>query len=96
MNSRTKVRTVRGWDIGLAAAIVAVVLLGWLTVPGSSGAAPHSRQLVGPPQLSGQAGQGWDVTGNFYVAPRRAAGNEGAVARGGPASSMTRPALPRQ
>ena len=31
MNFRTKVRTVRGWDIGLAAAIVAVVVLGWLT-----------------------------------------------------------------
>jgi hypothetical protein len=47
MNSRTKVRTVRGWDIGLAAAILAVVLLGWLTAPGSNGAAPHSGQLVG-------------------------------------------------
>lgn len=42
MTSRTMVRTVRGWDIGLAAAILAVVLLGWLTAPGSNGAAPHS------------------------------------------------------
>ena len=48
MTSRTMVRTVRGWDIGLAAAILAVVLLGWLTAPGSNGAAPHSGQLAGP------------------------------------------------
>lgn len=40
MSSRTKARTARGWDIGLAAAILAVVLLGWLTAPGSGGAAP--------------------------------------------------------
>ena len=46
MNFRTKVRTVRGWDIGLAAAILAVVLLGWLTAPGSSAPAPHHEQLV--------------------------------------------------
>ena len=37
MNFRTKVRTVRGGDIGLAAAILAVVLLGWLTASGSRG-----------------------------------------------------------
>jgi hypothetical protein len=70
MNSRSKARTVGGWDIGLAAAILAVVLLGWLTAPGSNGAAPHPAQLVGPARLSGQAGPGGDVTGNFYVAPR--------------------------
>jgi len=70
MNSRTKVRTVRGWDIGLAAAILAVVLLGWLTAPGSNGAAPHSGQLVGPAQLSARPGPGGDGTGNLHVAPR--------------------------
>jgi hypothetical protein len=46
MTSRTKARTIRGWDIGLAAAILAVVLLGWLTAPGSNAAAPHHGQLV--------------------------------------------------
>jgi hypothetical protein len=56
MNSRTKVRTVRGGDIGLAAAILAVVLLGWLTAPGGNGAAPHSGQLVGPVQVSARPG----------------------------------------
>ena len=45
MNPRMKVGTVRGWDIGSAVAIVAVVLLGWLTAPGGNGAAPHSRQF---------------------------------------------------
>jgi hypothetical protein len=75
MNSRTKVRTIRGWDIGLAAAILAVVLLGWLTAPGSNGAAPHSGQLVGRAQLSARPvavrpGPGGDGTGNLYVAPR--------------------------
>ena len=54
MNSRTKVWSARGWDVGVAAAIVAVVLLGWLTAPASNGAAPHSGQLVGPPQPSSQ------------------------------------------
>lgn len=68
MNSRTKVRTVRGWDIGLAAAILAVVLLGWLTAPGSNGAAPHSGQLAGPARLSARPGPGRD--GNLYVVPR--------------------------
>ena len=48
MNTRMKVGTVRGWDIGSAVAIVAVVLLGWLTAPGGNGAAPHSRQFAGP------------------------------------------------
>jgi hypothetical protein len=67
MSSRTKARTARGWDIGLAAAILAVVLLGWLTAPGSSGAAPHSGQVVRPARLSGQARPGGEVTGN----PRR-------------------------
>jgi hypothetical protein len=47
MNTRMKVGTVRGWDIGSAVAIVTVVFLGWLTAPGGNGAAPHSR-LVGP------------------------------------------------
>jgi len=75
MNSRTKVRTVRGWDLGLAAAILAVVLLGSLTAPGSNGAAPHSGQLVGPAQVfarpvPARPGPGGDGTGNFYVAPR--------------------------
>jgi len=69
MNSRTKVRTVRGWDIGLAAAILAVVLLGWLTAAGSNGAAPHSGQPVGPAQLSARPGPGGDGTGNLHVAP---------------------------
>ena len=55
MTSRTMVRTVRGWDIGLAAAILAVVLLGWLTAPGSNGAAPHSGQLR-PGRLPARAG----------------------------------------
>jgi hypothetical protein len=55
MNSRAKVRSARGWDVGLAAAIAAVVLLGWLTAPGSNGAAPHSGQLVSPARPSGQA-----------------------------------------
>jgi hypothetical protein len=40
VNFRTRARTARGWDIGLAAAILAVVLLGWLTAPGSNGAPP--------------------------------------------------------
>jgi hypothetical protein len=75
MNFRTKVRTVRGGDIGLAAAILAVVLLGWLTASGSSGAAPGSGQPVSPAQLSARPaaarpGPGGDGTGNFYVAPR--------------------------
>lgn len=51
MNSGAKVRTVHGWDIGLAAAILAVVLLGWLTAAGSNGAALHSRQPVSPAHL---------------------------------------------
>ena len=70
MNSRTKVRTVRGWDIGLAAAILAVVFLGWLTAPGSNGAAPHSGQLGGPAQVSARPGPGGAGTGNLYIAPR--------------------------
>jgi hypothetical protein len=70
MNPRTNVRAVRGWDIGLAAAILAVVLLGWLTAPGSNGAAPHSGQLVGPAQLSARPGPGGNGTGNVYVRPR--------------------------
>ena len=70
MNSGTKVRTVHGWDIGLAAAILAVVLLGWLSAPGSNGAQPHSGQLVGPVQLSTRPGPGGDGSGNRYVAPR--------------------------
>jgi len=70
MNSRTNVRAVRGGDIGLAAAILAVVLLGWLTAPGSNGAASHSGQLVVPAQLSARPGPGGGGTGNFYVAPR--------------------------
>jgi hypothetical protein len=53
MNLRMKAGTVRGWDIGLAAAIAALVFLGWLTAPASNGAAPHSRQFVGPARLSG-------------------------------------------
>ena len=68
MNYRTKVRTVRGGDIGLAAAILAVVLLGWLTAAGSNGTAHHSGQLVGPAQLSARPGPG--RAGNLYVAPR--------------------------
>jgi hypothetical protein len=71
MSSRTKVRSVRGWDVGLAAAIAAVVLLGWLTAPASNGAAPHSGQL---------AGRG-HVTGNSHVAPRPRGGNGAAAAR---------------
>jgi hypothetical protein len=55
----------------LAAAIVAVVLLGWLTAPASNGAAPHSGQL---------AGRG-HVTADFHVAPRPRGGNGDAVAR---------------
>lgn len=70
MNSRTKVRTVRGSDIGLAAAILAVVLLGWLTAPGSNGAGPHSGQLVGPAQLSARPGPGGYGTGYRHAAPR--------------------------
>ena len=70
MNSRSKARTVGGWDIGLAAAILAVVLLGWLTAPGSNGAAPHSGQLVGPAQVSARPGPGGAGTGNLYIAPR--------------------------
>jgi hypothetical protein len=68
MNLRMKAGTVHGWDIGLAAAIVAVVFLGWLTAPGSNGAAPHSRQFAGPARLSGGARQGGHVVGSFYVA----------------------------
>jgi hypothetical protein len=86
MNSRTVVRTVRGWDIGLAAAILAVVLLSWLTAPGSNSAAPHSGQLIGPARLSGRAGPGGDVTGNSYVAPRPRGGN--GVPSPSPAVSM--------
>jgi hypothetical protein len=96
------VRTARAWDIGLAAAILAVVLLGWLTAPGSNGGALHSRQFVGPVPLSGRAGRGGGVTGNFYVAPvgyspraypaaktlQRPPGHR-------PAPSLIRPALPR-
>jgi len=41
MGSRTKTRTIRGWDVGLAAAILAVVLLAWLTAPGSDSAVSH-------------------------------------------------------
>jgi len=81
MSSRTKVRSIRCWDVGLAAAIVAVVLLGWLTAPASNGAAPHSGHLVGPARLSGRAGPGGHVTGNFYIAPRPRGGNGAAVAR---------------
>jgi hypothetical protein len=69
MNTRTKVRTVRGWDIGMAAAILAVLLLGWLTALGSNGAAPHSGQLVGPGQLSARPGPGGDGTASPYAAP---------------------------
>jgi hypothetical protein len=88
MTSRTKVGTGRGWDIGLAAAILGVVLLGWLSAPGDNGAVPHSGRLVGPAQLSGRTGPGGAVTGNFYPAPRPRGGNGGAVARG--------PALPHR
>jgi hypothetical protein len=84
MNPRAKFGTVRGWDIGLAAAILAVVLLGWLTALGSNSAPPPSGQLVGRARLSGRAWPGGDVTGSFYVAPRPRGGNEGAVP---PASS---------
>jgi hypothetical protein len=64
MNFRTKTRAVPGWDIGLAAAILAVVLLGWLTAPGGNSAAPHSGQLVSPAQLSARPGLGGYGTGN--------------------------------
>jgi hypothetical protein len=70
MNFRTNVRAVRGWDIGLAAAILAVVLLGWLTAPGSNGAAPYSGQLVSPARLSARPGPGGYGTGYRYAAPR--------------------------
>jgi hypothetical protein len=70
MNFRTNVRAVRGWDIGLAAAIAAVVLLGWLTAPGSNRAVPHSGQLVSPAPLSARSGPGGYGTGYRYVAPR--------------------------
>jgi hypothetical protein len=53
MNSPAKSRTARGWDIGLAAGIVAVVLLGWLTAPGSTARtvryAPAARIVQRPP-----------------------------------------------
>jgi hypothetical protein len=84
MSSRTKGRTVRGWDIGLAAAILAVVLLGWLTAPGGSGAPAHrSGQLVVPVRMSSRAGPGGPVSGTRFVAPRPRGGNGGAAARGG-------------
>jgi hypothetical protein len=82
MNPRMKVGTVRGWDIGLAAVIVAVVFFGWLTAPGSNGAAPHSRKFAGPARLSGRAGPGGDVVGSFCVAPRPRGGNGGATGPG--------------
>ena len=94
MSSRTKVRTVRGWDIGLAATILAVVLLGWLTAPGGNGAAPRSGQLVRPARLSDRTGPGGDVTGNFYVAPAARSLQRPPGYR--PAPSMTRPASPRR
>jgi hypothetical protein len=62
MNSRTKVRTGRGGDIGLAAAILAVVLLGWLTAPGGNGAARHPGQLAGPVQMSARPGPAPSMT----------------------------------
>jgi hypothetical protein len=97
MSSRTKARTARGWDIGLAAAILAVVLLGWLTAPGSGGAAPHSGQVVSPSRLAsratpGVARPGGAVTGNLHAAPGRAAGTGTTPPRAG----ATRPALPHQ
>jgi hypothetical protein len=83
MSSRAKVRTARGWDIAVVAAIVAVLLLGWLTSFGAGGgAAPRSGQLVVPVRLSARPGPGRGVTGNGYVAPRPPGGNGGAAAQG--------------
>ena len=81
MSSRTKGRTVRGWDIAVAAAILAVVLLGWLTSLGGGGApASKSGQLVVPARLSARPGPGGGSTGQLHIAPRPPAGNGGAVA----------------
>lgn len=48
MSSRTKGRSISGWDAGLAAAIAAVVLLGWLTAAGGTAAAAHPERPAGP------------------------------------------------
>jgi hypothetical protein len=39
-------RAVRGWDIAVAGAIVAVVSLGWLTAPGGGAGSSHPRHPV--------------------------------------------------
>jgi hypothetical protein len=102
MSSRTKARTARGWDIGLAAAILAVVLLGWLTAPGTGGAAPHSGQVMSPARLSGRATPGvvrprgspgrGTAPATSTPRPGRAAGTGTPPPRAG----ATRPALPHQ
>jgi hypothetical protein len=80
MSSRTRGRTARGWDIGLGAAILAVVLLGWLTAPGGNGApASHSGQPVVPARLSSRAGPGGNAGSAVSVAARPRGGNRGAV-----------------
>jgi hypothetical protein len=83
MSSRAKVRTARGWDIAVVAAIVAVLLLGWLTSFGAGGGAPpRSGQLVVPAPLSARPGPGRGVTGYGYVAPWPLRGDGGAAAQG--------------
>jgi hypothetical protein len=53
VTSRTMVRTVRGWDIGVTAAILAVVMLGWLVaacggngLPGAARSAQYGKALA--------------------------------------------------
>ena len=65
MRASTEVRTVRGWDVALAAAILAVVLFGWFTAAGSNYAgAPRSAPSVAHacPSAAAAPGRGRSAT----------------------------------